>query len=1654
MTGSNDRCDRTVLAMSGDQANEVVSAYLGGFKPWEKHGEDCILPAILGTFYLGYCSGPLRVPGEDVEVSLDRCMDFIPSLLAGWEMKLEGECAEILDACRAGFLNLPEESRLLTYKACRSLVGLESNQGGILNTAKGRWAAAGDLMNLAAHFEHKATRGLSIGGSGTILVDGQDDSVTERVLAIKAVREAAEHAAVDFLFAASIYYEALRAMDLELLGPQIEGMIDGCMAPVQDRLRAEWLTHDPQKSGGSDSRAPESSVRVEWAKALLWAFWVDGRPSSVAVRGMATVLSKRFDDLDEGAARELILEVAGAVKGVVEGGCESEMESSFLARLREDDHASAAGFCEDIAACEAMVETETEINIGWIRTVRFNLEAPSTRKLVGPIRRPVDVESGAPLFSPEEMSSLGSGAQELARSIPVASKDEVSSLLQEMEGVSCPASLDFLLKSRLEVLEEMYMTTGEAVTAPLGVVPRAWVLRLRGTEMEMGFGGERLDFVLEPTVIVASREHLYWQESGEWCSQPFASGERESMHQWSELFGRGPFAEFNECDLGLEPGEGDSLYFDLFKLEEQNVCQTPYSSEGAPRDYTASSISTSMHSAYDAEGLWDTGGLQHFKRLRSEEGPIATLQGRPDARGFLYDFAALHDFLSPFMVQGGFTAFLPRGLDPHGEELFRYPPISMSASALGIEEPVEDPAGIPLKTLMATRGMTLPLFLEPTGPTGGSHMKVMLASMRNWWPHSGAQIVTGKTGEDVSGWRSFLSLADYSSGRTSLSGSESPRVGDRAAKRGEWTREVSATLGDEEDSGKRAELLESMLEGSAGNAVGYLQLARCLRDVDGRGEEAVAAADRASALYPCPTYFWIAAMARHDIGDAEGRDEQISFALQQWHDMPELVRVWQRSTWFRADRFGDEYQTVENYRSALRLLVGEYPFEDKEARYREIWESAQVGTSTDSLIARLQTLYFDFPDELRCWIAMIVFTAEMGVDEDMRPAVVEAAKARFGDDVIQGHLDRLNGDEQGDSSEESADSPAVSTSVDTEVRGDAGPAEVSPKEASDESASGSWESEPSLTEFVPFAGFSERGDPAALDPSSPDTDAILEAVLEVLAHEAPVELGRLYRLVGKKFGYERVHAERRALIAAAIPEGCLSSGGFGDFVWSTPDQREAYCGARTTPPGMRRPVEEIAPEELGNLLLILAAETPGLGGDALISAAVRALGVKKRGKKILERLTSVYALYFPEEEGDRPSAEGEVSRAEGVTETVDPQSNVDSIADPRVEQRRDEAPTGKAGISLSKKSESSSSGNGVDCRAAIGEGDLPYKVAFLFAFFATIELEILGEDEKKDYLLKVSSVMAGYFIANGADPSEATRSALKAVVSGMGDFESKESAIRPQLLIGCLGSLKESLEQESLEALYDDVQLISSGGRVADLLMMVGIAWELDIDMVSLMEGVGGGADTTQSEKADFSVFYLGDAEAVRAEIAKLPPETGVETTERMMAMMPPTTPLMWASVINQDVEVIRVICDAGADVEAKDENGRTALMNAASQNPNPEICRALLEFGAEVDAVNTFGFTALIVAAIQNPNVGTLSALLDAGADIEATSKDADGATPLLFAAENNSNPEVIRLLLDAGADAKRLTREGKSVMELVQGNDDLCETDVVSLLKAASSK
>ena len=122
-------------------------------------------------------------------------------------------------------------------------------------------------------------------------------------------------------------------------------------------------------------------------------------------------------------------------------------------------------------------------------------------------------------------------------------------------------------------------------------------------------------------------------------------------------------------------------------------------------------------------------------------------------------------------------------------------------------------------------------------------------------------------------------------------------------------------------------------------------------------------------------------------------------------------------------------------------------------------------------------------------------------------------------------------------------------------------------------------------------------------------------------------------------------------------------------------------------------------------------------------------------------------------------------------------------------------------------------------------------------------------------------------------------------------------------------------------------------------------------------------------------------------------------------------TPLLFAA-ISGSPETIRMLLKSGADVKAKDVDGRTALIETLTTENDlpPETIEELIQAGSEVNVRIYGGLTPLMIAAAGNSRI--LQALIRAGADLNAT--DDQGATALRWAKDS---PENYKIFKDAGA-------------------------------------
>ena len=143
----------------------------------------------------------------------------------------------------------------------------------------------------------------------------------------------------------------------------------------------------------------------------------------------------------------------------------------------------------------------------------------------------------------------------------------------------------------------------------------------------------------------------------------------------------------------------------------------------------------------------------------------------------------------------------------------------------------------------------------------------------------------------------------------------------------------------------------------------------------------------------------------------------------------------------------------------------------------------------------------------------------------------------------------------------------------------------------------------------------------------------------------------------------------------------------------------------------------------------------------------------------------------------------------------------------------------------------------------------------------------------------------------------------------------------------------------------------------------------------------------------------------------------------------------------NKNPEIVKLLVDAGANIDAREELfGATPLHIAAGENNNPQMINALLDAGANVHARTKLGFASFHLAAGGNNNPEIIKILSDAGADVNA--QNSSKSTPLHLAAKDTKNPEVIIALIKAGADGKAVDKEGKKPLDYANKNEVLKDT------------
>ncbi|MEW6322660.1 MAG: ankyrin repeat domain-containing protein [Acidobacteriota bacterium] len=155
-----------------------------------------------------------------------------------------------------------------------------------------------------------------------------------------------------------------------------------------------------------------------------------------------------------------------------------------------------------------------------------------------------------------------------------------------------------------------------------------------------------------------------------------------------------------------------------------------------------------------------------------------------------------------------------------------------------------------------------------------------------------------------------------------------------------------------------------------------------------------------------------------------------------------------------------------------------------------------------------------------------------------------------------------------------------------------------------------------------------------------------------------------------------------------------------------------------------------------------------------------------------------------------------------------------------------------------------------------------------------------------------------------------------------------------------------------------------------------------------------------------------GDAAAVRAML-----KDGADVNAAQGDGM---TALHWAAK-RGDAELTRMLLYAGANVKSTTRLGAFTPLILAAEGGHADVIAALLAAGADPNAATTTGTTPLMLSAAAG-NARAVTMLIENGATVDAR-EHARQETPLMFAAAYN-RVEAMQALIKAGADVKAQTK------------------------------
>jgi hypothetical protein len=161
------------------------------------------------------------------------------------------------------------------------------------------------------------------------------------------------------------------------------------------------------------------------------------------------------------------------------------------------------------------------------------------------------------------------------------------------------------------------------------------------------------------------------------------------------------------------------------------------------------------------------------------------------------------------------------------------------------------------------------------------------------------------------------------------------------------------------------------------------------------------------------------------------------------------------------------------------------------------------------------------------------------------------------------------------------------------------------------------------TTFVPWLP-KPAGEKSVLDelPASKAARVVRRVLTAGVKAEGPIHVDRLAKLTVNAFGLTRSSEARRNALLSLLPPSAVVD----DYLWPEGVTPETYEGFRRQTSSTDRPIDHVAPEEIGNAMVALCRASAGMMDDELLTQTAAIFGYKRRTPTVTPALEAALKL--------------------------------------------------------------------------------------------------------------------------------------------------------------------------------------------------------------------------------------------------------------------------------------------------------------------------------------------------------------------------------------------------------------------------------------------